>query len=243
LHGNLGTSLASRRPVTDQLGFRLYNTLFLAATTAIIAVPSALVLGIAAAINRNGTFDRIVNSVTLAAISLPEFFIGYLLILAFSVKLGLLPSFSSVSPNLGLGDRLYYIALPTMSLVLVVLAHMMRMTRAAIISVMSYPFIEMAILKGLSPWRVVVQHALPNALAPIINVVAMNLAYLVVGVIVVEVVFVYPGIGQLMVDAVSKRDLPLVQACGLIFSLVYVGLNILADVLAIGFNPQLRRRL
>ncbi len=163
-----------------------------------------------------------------------------MLILLLVVKLDWFPSLSAISPEMSFGERLYDIALPAATLTLVVLAHMMRMTRAAIIGVMSHPFIEMAFLKGLPRWRIIVQHALPNALAPIINVVAINLAYLVVGVIVVEVVFVYPGIGQLMVDAVSKRDVPVVQACGLIFAGTYVGLNLLADILAILSNPLLR---
>jgi peptide/nickel transport system permease protein len=123
---------------------------------------------------------------------------------------------------------------------MVVLAHMMRLTRAAVISVLSSPFIEMAILKGIPKWRIVLEHALPNALAPIINVVAVNMAYLIVGVVVVEVVFVYPGMGQLMVDSVSKRDVPVVQTCGLIFASAYVLLNMVADLLGILSNPRLR---
>jgi peptide/nickel transport system permease protein len=123
---------------------------------------------------------------------------------------------------------------------LVVLAHMLRMTRASVGAVMSSSYIETALLKGLSRWRIVLGHALPNALAPIINVIAFNLAYLVVGVILVEVVFVYPGIGQLMVDAVTKRDLPVVQACGLLFGGTYILLNTAADLLAIWCNPRLR---
>ena len=240
LHGDLGTSLANGRPIVEQVGFRLKNTLFLASVAAAVAVPLSVGLGILAAINQNGAFDRIVNVASLSAISLPEFFIGYVLILLVAVQLGWFPSLSAISPEIGLGERLYDIALPAATLTLVVLAHMMRMTRAAIIGVMSHPFIEMAFLKGLARWRIIVEHALPNALAPIINVVAINLAYLVVGVIVVEVVFVYPGIGQLMVDAVSKRDVPVVQACGLIFAGTYVGLNLLADLLAIVTNPLLR---
>ncbi len=138
------------------------------------------------------------------------------------------------------GERLYTVALPAATLVMVVLAHMMRLTRAAVISVLSSPFIEMAILKGIPKWRIVLEHALPNALAPIINVVAVNMAYLIVGVVVVEVVFVYPGMGQLMVDSVSKRDVPVVQTCGLIFASASVLLNMVADLLGILSNPRLR---
>ncbi len=127
-----------------------------------------------------------------------------------------------------------------LTLVLVVIAHMLRMTRASVLQIMASPYIEMAFLKGLPKWRVVVRHAFPNALAPIISVVALDLAYLIVGVVVVEVVFVYPGLGQLMVDAVSKHDVPVVQACGLIFAAAFILLNMAADVMAILSNPRLR---
>jgi peptide/nickel transport system permease protein len=137
-------------------------------------------------------------------------------------------------------QKLPALAMPAITLTLVTVAHMMRMTRAAVIGVMSSSYIEMARLKGIRNWRVVVEHALPNVLSPIINVVVLNLAYLVVGVVVVEVVFTYPGIGQYMVDSVAKRDVPVVQACGLIFAVVYVGLNMTADILAILTNPRLR---
>jgi peptide/nickel transport system permease protein len=131
--------------------------------------------------------------------------------------------------------------LPAITLSLTVIAYVMRMTRAALMNVMTAPYIEMAHLKGAPPFAIVVRHALPNALAPIINVVLLNLAYLIVGVVVVEVVFVYPGLGQLLVDSVSKRDLPVVQACCMIFAAIYVALNLLADILAILANPRLRR--
>jgi peptide/nickel transport system permease protein len=240
VQGDLGTSLASRRPVADQLGFRLRNTLFLAALAACVSVPLAIVLGLLVAMTENSLFDRAVNAVTLALISVPEFLIGYTLILVVAVQLGWLPSLSAISAEMTLGQRLQVCALPAATLTVVVLAHMLRMTRAAVLAVMTSPFIEMAVLKGVATWRIVVQHALPNALAPIVNVVVFNLAYLVVGVVVVEVVFVYPGLGQLMVDAVSLRDVPVVQACGLIFAGTYVGLNLLADVAAIVSNPRLR---
>lgn len=241
LQGDLGTSLANGRPIAQQIGTRLGNTLFLASVAGIVAVPLAIILGIMAAVRANRFFDRAVSVATLVAISFPEFFIAYVLVMLLAVTLRWFPSFASISPTMDLGTRLYIVALPALTLVLVVLAHMMRMTRASVIGVMSSPYIEMAVLKGLPNWRVVVQHALPNALAPIINVVALNLAYLIVGIIVVEVVFVYPGIGQLMVDAVAKRDVPVVQACGLIFAVTYVGLNMIADILAILSNPRLRR--
>jgi peptide/nickel transport system permease protein len=240
LQGDLGNSLVSGQPVTDQVIFRLKNTFFLGSLTACVAVPLALIFGILAAIHQNKTFDRIVTIVTLSFISFPEFFTGYVLILIFAVYLGWFPSLSMVSAEIALPARIYAVVLPVVTLTFTVLAHMLRMTRTSIIAVMSQPYIEMAFLNGASAARVVVQHALPNAIGPIVNVIALNLAYLVVGVIVVEVVFVYPGIGQLMVDAVSKRDVPVVQACALLFATIYIGLNLFADVVGVLADPRLR---
>lgn len=240
VQGDFGTSWASRNSVSEQVGNRLGNSLFLAGFAAVISVPLAVGLGMLSVHFRNRMPDKIINVISLAAISLPEFFIGYLLILYFAVNFGIATFPATVYEGMGFIERLKAIALPTATLVLVVLAHMMRMTRAAILSVMSSAYMETAELKGLSAFRAIVKHAAPNALAPIINVVALNLAYLVVGVVVVEVVFVYPGMGQYMVDAVTVRDMPVVQACGLIFAAVYIFLNMLADILAIIANPRLR---
>jgi peptide/nickel transport system permease protein len=240
LEGDLGTSLANREPITKMISGRLGNTLFLASMAALVAVPIAILLGLIAARFRETWLDKTISIVTLSAISMPEFFIGYILIFVFAVKLLWAPSIASVYDGMGLGEKLAAVALPVATLALVVIAHMMRMTRAAVINVMSSPYIEMAELKGVSRSRIIFRHALPNALSPIINVVVLNLAYLVVGVVVVEVVFVYPGMGQLMVDAVSKRDVPVVQACGLIFAATYVLLNLTADILSIVANPRLR---
>ncbi len=239
LQGDFGQSLATKRPIADLLAGRLWNTLFLAGLAALIAVPISLCLGILAALYRNSILDRGVNLVALAAISMPEFFVAYVLIVYLAVQAGIFPAISNVGPELSLGERLYRTLLPALTLTLVVTAHMMRMTRAAIINLLASPYIEMARLKGLSPSRIILRHALPNALAPIINVIALNLAYLIVGVVVVEVVFVYPGLGQLMVDSVSKRDLPVVQACSMIFAATYILLNLLADVLSTISNPRL----
>jgi peptide/nickel transport system permease protein len=240
LEGELGTSLANREPITQMISGRLGNTLFLAAAAALVAVPVAILLGLVAARFRETWLDKTISIVTLSAISMPEFFIGYILIFIFAVKLLWAPSIASVYEGMGLGEKLGAVALPVATLALVVIAHMMRMTRAAVINVMASPYIEMAELKGVSRSRIIFRHALPNALSPIINVVVLNLAYLVVGVVVVEVVFVYPGMGQLMVDAVAKRDVPVVQACGLIFAATYVLLNLTADILSIVANPRLR---
>ena len=178
--------------------------------------------------------------VALSAVSLPEFFVGYILILFLAVKASMFPSLARFDATASWGEALYHTFLPALTLILVVIAHMMRMTRAAVINVLASPYIEMARLKGMPPLKVVLRHALPNALAPIINVVALTLAYLIVGVVVVEVVFAYPGLGQLLVDAVVKRDFPVVQAVGLFFAATYIVLNLIADVLSILANPRLR---
>ena len=240
LQGDLGNSLSSGRDIGEMIGGRLGNTLFLAMCTAIIAVPLAVILGMIAVHFRNGMVDKLISVTTITAISLPEFFIGYLLILVFAVNLGWLPSSSIIYDGMSLGEKLTAIALPCATLTLVVLAHMMRMTRAAILNVMSSAYIETAELKGLSPFKIIFRHAFPNAISPIITVVVLNLAYLVVGVVVVEIIFVYPGMGQLLVDHVTKRDVPVVQAAGLIFAAIYILLNMFADIMSIIANPRLR---
>ncbi len=240
IKGDLGNSLANGRPVADLVGWRFANTLFLAISAAAIAVPVAILLGIIAALYRNSLFDRAISMATLSTISFPEFFVAYILIALLSVQMIIFPSISNINDQMSFWQKIHAIVLPCLTLTLVVVAHMMRQTRAAIINILASPFIEMARLKGINRIRVIVLHAFPNALSPVINVIALNLAYLVVGVVIVEVVFVYPGLGQLMVDSVSKRDIPVVQACGLIFASVYIGLNLTADVFSILSNPRMR---
>lgn len=240
LTGDLGVALSNGQDIATQLGKRLGNTLFLASVAAIVSVPLSILLGLLAVRHRNRWPDKLISGTTLISISLPEFFIGYLLIYFVAVELGWFPSVSTVYDGMSFGERLVAVALPAATLTLVVLAHMMRMTRAAILNVMQSAYIETAELKGLSQFDIIRKHAFPNAIAPIVNVVMLNLAYLVVGVVVVEVIFVYPGMGQYLVDHVSKRDVPVVQACGLIFAAVYISLNIIADVVAIVANPRLR---
>ena len=237
---DFGKSIVTQEPVMSAIGQRFRNTLFLATYAAVIAVPFAIILGVIVALLRNSIFDRVANVLTLTSISSPEFFLGYVLILFFSIKLDMFPAIATLSDGMSFWELLDRTFLPALTLVLVVTAHMMRMTRAAIINLLASPYIEMARLKGAPPWKVIVRHALPNAWAPIINVIALNLAYLITGVVLVEVVFVYPGIGQALVDAVSKRDFPVVQACCLIFAATFILLNLAADVGAILTNPRLR---
>ena len=240
LQGDLGTSLATNRPIVDLLGTRIGNTFFLAATAAVVSIPISVGLGMLAALYRESFFDKFISISTLTMISFPEFFVAYILMALLAVEFQIFPSLAMVREDMTFLERLYTIALPALTLTLIVVAHMMRMTRAAIINVLASPYIEMAHLKGIKKARIIFHHATPNSLSPIINVVVLNLAYLVVGVVLVEVVFVYPGLGQLLVDSVSKRDLPVVQASCLIFAAVYILLNLLADVLSILANPKLR---
>ena len=247
VQGDLGTSFSGRnasgvdrsRQVVDLIAPRLRNTLFLASLAAVVAVPLSLLLGISTALYRNSVYDRSVNMTTLTTISFPEFFVAYILILFLASLYPIFPSLANVDAETPLGERFYRAALPALTLTLVIVAHMMRMTRAAIINLLASPYIQMARLSVASPTEVILKHALPNAWAPIATVIAFNLAYLVVGVVVVEVVFVYPGIGQLMVDAVASRDIPVVQGCALIFAMTYIILNLIADIIGILTNPRL----
>ncbi|MEM9579157.1 MAG: ABC transporter permease [Pseudomonadota bacterium] len=241
LTGDLGTALTSGQSINEAIGRRLSNTLFLAVSAAVVAVPLAIFLGLLAVRYQERWPDKLISASTLTTISMPEFVIGYILMFIFGVQLRWFsPTAVGYRPEADFFTRLESIALPIIVLTLVVLAHMMRMTRAAILNVMQSAYIETAELKGLSTFAVIRKHAFPNAIAPVVNVVMLNLAYLVVGVVVVEVVFVYPGMGQYLVDHVTKRDIPVVQACGIIFAAIYISLNLIADVVSILTNPRLR---
>ena len=206
------------------------------------AVPIGILLGVLAALYRNSLIDHLISTTTLTTISSPEFFVGYILMAFFAVHLNWLPAVSNIDDTMGLWERLRVSALPVTTLAMVTVAHMMRMTRASIVNLLASPYIEMAKLKGLKPSRIIIKHALPNAWSPIIQVVVLNLAYMVVGVVVIEVVFVYPGLGALIVDAVLNRDLPVIQGTAMVFAAVYVLLFMLADILSMLANPRLRHR-
>lgn len=240
LRGDLGKSLASGAPIAPIVARRLESTLFLAGVAAAIAVPLGIFLGVVAATFYGRWIDRLLSNATLVFVALPEFFLGYLLIIVFARLLGIFPSMTQITPGAGLLARLYEIALPVMTLSFFATSYIFRLTRAAVLSVMSNPYIEMARLKGTPEWLVIFRHALPNAVGPIANIVTFNLAHLVTGVIIVEAVFVYPGLGQLLTDAVTTRDVPLVQACGLVFGVLYVALNLAADLIGVAANPRLR---
>ncbi|MEE4956325.1 ABC transporter permease [Pseudomonas alliivorans] len=242
LGGNFGESVSNAMPVFDLIAGRFPNTLMLAATTALVSVPVALMLGIGAAMGRGGRIDSALNFVTLSLVAVPEFLVATLAVLIFAVKLGWL---SALSYGGDASTPLQFIrtyALPVMTLCCVIVAQMARMTRAAVIDQLDSPYVEMARLKGVSPVRIVLRHALPNAIGPIVNAVALSLSYLLGGVVIVETIFNYPGIASLMVDAVTNRDMALVQGCTMLFCAAYLGLVLLADLCAILSNPRLRNQ-
>lgn len=241
VQGDLGMSYVNKMAVADLLSGRLMNTLRLAGIVTLVCVPVALLLGIAAAMWRGSWLDRLVSVLTISVISVPEFMVATLAVLVFAVWLDWLPALSFGVNVDSLGAMLRAYAMPVISLSFVVSAQMIRMTRAAVIETINTPYVEMALLKGASRTRMVLGHALPNALGPIANAVALSLSYLVGGVIIVETVFNYPGVAKLMVDAVSTRDLPLIQSCAMIFCISYLLLITLADMIAILSNPRLRR--
>jgi len=242
LRGDPGVSSTTQLPVAELIGSRLPNSLLLAAVTALFAVPLALANGIAAAVWRGSWFDRAASTGAVAIVSVPEFLVATLAVLIFAVHLRWLPALSYVSDIESLGQLLRAFAMPVLTLTCVVGAQMMRMTRAAVIDQLEAPYIEMVRLKGASPLRVVLAHALPNAVGPIANAVALSLSYLLGGVIIVETIFNYPGIAKLMVDGVTQRDMPLVQACAMLFCVAYLILVTTADVCGILANPRLRHR-
>jgi peptide/nickel transport system permease protein len=240
LTGDLGTSLVSGRSISDELGERVFNTVLLAGTTAIIAVPLAVGLGLMSALNPNGPLDRTISAISLTLISVPDFLVGIVLVSVFAVTLGWLPAIANLRPGADFMTIARVLVLPVTALVFTVLAHMVRMTRTSVLNVLTSPAIEMAILKGVPRGRILLLHALPNALAPIINVIALNMAYLISGIVVIETLFNFSGLGRFTVQAVSTRDIPVVQICAMIFCATYVLLNLFADIISIIANPRIR---
>ncbi len=238
--GNLGTSLVNGADLGGEVGVRLFNTFFLAILTASVAVPLSIVLGLLSALKPNGALDRTISTVTLALISLPDFLTAIILVTLFAVTWKFFPAIVNIRSDDGITDIMHALVLPVATLVFAVLAHMVRMTRTVVLNVLTSAPIEMALLKGIPRWRILIVHALPNALAPIVNVIALNLAYLIAGIVVIETLFNVLGLGRFTVESVQNRDIPAVQVCAMIFCAVYVLLNLLADVISIIANPRVR---
>ncbi|MDA2803537.1 ABC transporter permease [Nocardiopsis suaedae] len=240
VRGDFGTSLVSGEPVSGALWLHLRNTLLIAAATVAVAVTSSIVLGVVAGLYRDRWPDTLISSLTLAGMSVPEFVVATLLVMALSISVPVLPAVVLDGASAPVADLLPAVVLPTVALSVVMTAYIVRMTRTSVIDVMASEFVTTARLKGLGAWRVVVRHALPSALLPTLNVIAMNVAWLVGGVVVVENVFNYPGIGKLMLESVHSRDLPVLQAVAVVGAAVYVLCNLAADLAAMALNPRLR---
>jgi peptide/nickel transport system permease protein len=240
LTGDLGQSLSRDEPIADVVVVRLRNTVILATVAALIGIPVALALGIVAGARRDSVLDVVVSIVALVTMSLPEFVVGTILILVFSLWLGLVPAVTTVDPDASIGALLPNVWLPALTLAIVMIGWIVRMMRTCLIESLDSDYVRMATLRGLSRRRIVLAHAVPNALLPTISVIALTVAWLIGGVVIVEAVFNYPGIGTLTVEAVQNRDLPLVQAVTLIGAATFVLVNLFADLLMLAANPRLR---
>jgi peptide/nickel transport system permease protein len=245
LHGDFGASLAAQEPVSKLLGPRLVNSGVLILCAAIISIPLSIALGSWAALKREKTFDNITSNLLLVLAALPEFVVAVLLVIVFATTVfpQLLPATSPISPGQHPWDVPKELILPTATLVIAVAPYVARIMRASMVEVLESDYVEMARLKGLSERTVLVRHALPNAIGPVFQVIAISLAYLAGGIVVIEYVFNYSGIGSALQDAVVNHDLPVVQALAMLIAAVYVVLNLLADVATILVTPRLRTRL
>jgi peptide/nickel transport system permease protein len=245
LHGDFGNSLAAQEPVSKLLGPRLVNSGVLILLAAVISIPLSIALGSWAALKRDKAFDNITSNLMLVFAALPEFVVGVLLVIVFATTVfrGMLPAISPINPGQHPWNVPKELILPTATLVIAVAPYVARIMRASMVEVLESDYVEMARLKGLPERTVLVRHALPNAIGPVFQVIAINLAYLAGGIVVIEYVFNYSGIGSALQEAVVNHDLPVVQALAMLIAAVYVVLNLLADVATILVTPRLRTRL
>jgi peptide/nickel transport system permease protein len=240
IRGDWGASLLYQMPVRPLVLERLGRSAVLAGLALVVGVPLAVGLGVLSAVRRGGLVDHLVGLVSLVAVSLPEFIIGTVLILVFAFRFAILPPSSLIDPQAGLWQAAPSLVLPVLTLVLALLAHMSRMTRASMLEVLEQPYVRAARLRGLRPRRVILRHALRNALLPTVGIIAINVGYLLGGIVVVETVFAYPGLGRLMVDAVNHRDVPVIQMTALVIALTYAMANLAADLAYAYLNPRIR---
>lgn len=240
LSGDLGQSMVADRPVADWVAGRAGSTLTLAAFALAIYVPLALVLGLLAAAFRGRPLDQAISVAVLLGMCVPEFVTGLLLVSVFAIALDLFPPLALIDQAQGFGDLLHILFLPALTLAIAMTAYAVRMMRDNLIEVLESPYVRLATLKGLPRRQVLLRHALPNALGPAVNVTALNIAWLIGGIVVVETVFNFPGIGRLLIDAISVKDVPVVQAVALLLTALYILTNLLADIVVILLNPRLR---
>jgi peptide/nickel transport system permease protein len=243
-HGDFGQSLATEQPVMTLLAPRIGNSAFLVLVSALIAIPASLLVGVVSAVRRDRGIDHILTLASLIFAALPEFVIGIALVMLFATQVfHWLPAVAMVADDEPIWRQLDQVVLPAIALDLAVIPYMGRIMRASMIEVLESEYVQMARLKGMPPRRVIARHAVPNAIVPFVQVTALQLAWLAGGVVVIEFVFRYPGIGSALVDAVANRDLPVVQALALLIGALYVALNTLADILTILLTPRLRTAL
>ena len=240
IQGDFGYSLSGQMPINEVLGPRVKNSMVLASAAIIIGIPIALILGIITALWRDKLPDITISTVTIFAMTIPEFISATLLILIVAIWLEWLPGIVIVPTDVTITELLPNIILPVIAIAMIMTAHMARMVRSSVIQVMASDYVQMAILKGVPYWKMVFKHVLPNALLPAINVVALTIAWLLGGVVVTEVVFNYPGLGRLVIESISNRDLPTVQALAIILASIYVSINLIADLLTLMLNPRLK---
>jgi peptide/nickel transport system permease protein len=240
LSGNLGTSIFSNLPVTELIKQRAEPTISLALSTLLVTITLGVPLGVLAAWKSNSWIDRAVSAISVIGFAVPAFVLAYVMILVFSVRMGLLPSQGFVSISKGVGPFLSSIALPTVTLSLVYIALIMRMTRAAVLDVLSEDYIRTAYAKGASEGRVLFVHALRSAAVPVVTVIGLGVALLIGGVVVTETVYNIAGVGRLVVDAVQKRDYPVLQGTMLIFAGIYVVINFIIDIIYVAADPRIR---
>jgi peptide/nickel transport system permease protein len=244
LHGSFGNSLAAQEPVSKLLGARLVNSAVIVLCAAVISIPLSIAIGSWAALRREKIFDNVTSNLMLVLAALPEFVVAVVLVIFFATTVfNWLPAISPIPPGQRPWDVPKELILPVATLVMVVSPYVARIMRASMVEVLESDYVEMARLKGLPERTVLVRHALPNAIGPVFQVIAINLAYLAGGLVVIEYVFNYPGIGSALQDAVVNHDLPVVQALAMLIAAVYVVLNLLADIGTILVTPRLRTRL
>ena len=240
VRGDFGYSLSGEMPINEVLGPRVKNSLVLASVSILIGIPLAIVLGIITALWRDKLPDIIISTITIFSMTIPEFISATLLILIVAIWLGWLPGIVIIPSDATFYELLSNIILPVVAISMIMTAHMARMVRSSVIQVMASDYVQMAILKGVPYWKMVFRHVLPNALLPAINVVALTIAWLLGGVVVTEVVFNYPGLGRLVIESISNRDLPVVQTLAIILASIYVGINLIADLMTLMLNPRLK---
>lgn len=240
LSGDLGISMARRKPIAEMLGYRFRNTVVLAVAASIAGIPLAIMLGVFAGLTRDKWPDVLISFVAIVGMTLPGFVTATVLIFVFAIRLKLFPAITLVATDAPVSELLPNMVLPIITLTFIMVAHILRLVRTSMVDVMLSDYVQMARLKGVPAMQIVFQHALPNAMLPTINIVALTIAWLIGGVAIIETVFNYPGIGKLMVNAITDRDLPLVQSIAIILAAVVIFVNLVADLLTLILNPRLR---